>query len=199
MNRSLKLEDIDLFFETLSKEWRYSAAILLVGGAVALIMGGERPTLDIDFEVSITSKPGKWEDFARKASEVKEKLGIGIQFSESAERWSQISFLDYGKHRRPYKKYGKITVNVLEPAYWSIGKVSRYWQRDIEDMQSVFLKEKPDPVQLAQLWLKALKDSPASTTLFGVKKQMRHFFETSGPKIWGKALPLVKILALFEK
>ena len=198
MNRPLKLKDIDRFFETLSKEWRYPAEILLLGGAVALIIGGKRPTLDIDFEVSVISKPERLEDFVNKAIEIKDRIGVDIQFSESIERWSQISFLDYNRHKRPYKKYGKISVKILEPAYWSIGKVSRYWLRDIEDMELVFSKEKPDPIYLARLWLKALEKSPVSTALFGVKKQMRHFFENSGPKICGKDLPLPKILSLFR-
>lgn len=200
MNRSLKRKDIDLFFKTLSKEWPYSAEILLVGASVALIIGGERPTLDIDFEVSVTSKtPKKLKNFAEKVREIAAKLEIEVQFSEDVDSWSQISFLDYNKHGRPYKKYGKIAVNILEPSYWSIGKVTRYWQRDIKDMELVFSKEKPDPVQLAKLWLRALRKSPASTALFGVKKQMSHFFKTSGPKIWKKALLLDKILALFEE
>ena len=195
-NKNLRLETIDLFFGTLAKEWPHATEILLIGGAVALIVGSNRTTEDIDFEAALGSG-SKWEDFQRAIEKIKEKLGIRVQFSESIERWSMISYLDYAKHRNPYKRYGKIKVAFLEPAYWSIGKVSRYLDQDIQDMVLVFSKEKTDPLRLARLWRKALNESPVSTQLFNVKKQMHHFFRTYGPKIW-KDIPLEKILLLFQ-
>lgn len=201
MRNILHLETIDLFFQTLSEEWPHAAEILLVGGAVALVLGGNRPTEDIDFEVSLVPGAKRWDDFQSVVEEVKEKTKIRVQFSESIERWSMISFLDYAnhKHRILFKRYGKIHVFLLKPAYWSIGKVGRYLDQDIKDMILVFSKEKIDPLALARLWRKALDQSPRSTQLFNVKKQMHHFFKRYGPKIWGRYLPLEKILPLFEK
>lgn len=195
--QNLRLETIDLFFNTLAKEWPHPTEILLIGGAVALIMGSHRTTEDIDFEASLDSKR-KWEDFQATIEKIKENLGIRVQFAESIERWSMISFLDYTKHRVPYKRYGKIKVSFLEPAYWGIGKVSRYLDQDIQDMILVFSKGKADPLHLAKLWRRALEKSPVSSRLFNVKKQMHHFFKTYGPEIW-KDAPLDKILPLFEK
>lgn len=194
--KHLRLETIDLFFGTLAKVWPHPAEILLIGGAVALIVGSNRTTEDIDFEATLG--PGsKWEDFQAAIEKVKANLRIRVQFSESIERWSMISFLDYGKHRVPYKQYGEIRVSSLEPPYWGIGKVSRYLDQDIQDMILVFSKEKVDPVHLAHLWRKALKESPASSQRFNVKKQMADFFKTYGRKIW-KDVPLNKILPLFD-
>lgn len=195
----LTFKTLDHFFKTLSEEWPHRVEILLFGGAAGLIMGSTRPTRDVDFEISFASKNVNLENFERVIERVKERTGIDTQFSEDAARWSMISFLDYAKHKRPFKHYGKISVFFLDASYWSIGKVSRYWDQDIKDMILVFRKEKTDPLVLARLWRKALHQSPTSTRLFNVKKQMSHFFKTHGPKIWGKKLPLEKILPLFEK
>lgn len=198
MKKGLTLEMLDLFFKRLSEEWPHQTKILLIGGAASLVMGGERPTRDVDFEVSFALKDIDREGFETAIQRIQEKTGIDAQFSETVERWSMISFLDYSKHRRPFKRYGKINVSFLDPLYWSIGKVSRYWDQDIQDMIFVFSKYKVDPTRLAQLWKRALKESPLSDRLLGAKKQMHHFFKTYGPKIW-KGIPLEKILPLFEK
>jgi len=195
--KRLHLKTIDLFFETLAKEWPHPTEILLIGGAVALIVGSGRITEDIDFEATLHSRQ-KWNRFQETISKIKEKLGIRVEFNESIERWSMISFLDYTKHRIQYKRYGKIKVMYLDPVYWGIGKVSRYLDQDIKDMILVFSKGKTDPLQLARLWQKALKQSPASSRLFNVRNQMADFFKTYGPKIW-KKIPLDEIMPLFEE
>ena len=196
-NKNLRLETIDRFFQTLAAEWPHPTQILLIGGAVALIVGSNRTTEDIDFEATL-DRGARWEDFEATLRKIEEGLKIRLQFSESIERWSMISFLDYTRHRVPYKRYGKINATFLKPSYWAIGKVSRYLDQDVQDMVLVFLKDKTDPVRLAKLWRRALDESPDSSQLFNVKKQMSHFFKTHGPGIWGKSLPLDKILPLFK-
>jgi len=198
MKKFLTPKTLDLFCKTLSEEWPHPTEILLLGGAVGLVAGSNRPTRDIDFEVSFVSRHADWEGFESVIRRIKGKIGIDAQFSENVERWSMISFLDYSKHRRPFKRYGKINVFFLDPSYWSIGKVSRYWDQDIQDMIFVFSKYKVDPIRLARLWQKALKKSPRSDCLFSTKKQMHDFFKTYGQKIWGRSCPLEKILPLFK-
>jgi len=198
MKKFLTSKTLDLFFKTLSEEWPHPTEILLLGGAAGLVVGSSRPTRDIDFEVSFASKHADREGFESAIQRIQERIGIDAQFSEDVSRWSMISFLDYSKHRKPFKRYGKIKVFFLDPPYWSIGKVSRYWDQDIRDMIFVFSKYKVDPMRLARLWQKALKESPLSDRLFSTKKQMHDFFKTNGRKIWGNSCPLEKILPLFE-
>ena len=47
----MKRQDLDQFFRELSARWRYPTRILLIGGAGSLVLGGVRPTFDVDFEV----------------------------------------------------------------------------------------------------------------------------------------------------
>jgi len=192
----MRQKELFRFFEVLSKQWKKAADILLLGGAASLLMGGGRPTLDIDFEVVLTAKRN-WSDFEQAVQRTQQETGIAAQFSESVERWSQITLLDYRRHRKFVKTFGKLKVYLLESPYWSIGKISRYWDQDVMDMVAVFEKEQPDPYKLARLWQMAIQRSPRSTVLLSVKKHAHHFFKTFGRKIWGNNFEKERILSQF--
>jgi hypothetical protein len=194
----LKPQDVKRFFQELSRQWRHPTRLLLIGGAGALLMGGARPTMDVDFEVQFLSTEGSWELFEEAVRKVTEETGIGAQCAESIERWSELTLLDYRRHSRRVGRFGAIEVRVLEPEYWSIGKIGRYWDQDIQDMIAVFKRQKPNPVRLAQIWARAISRSPKSTQLALVRRQALHFFRTSGTEIWGKTLPLEKVNTLFS-
>ena len=99
----MKKQDLKRFFVELSKEWKHPAAILLIGGGGALVMGGVRPTLDVDFEVKFRSKVSSWDGFQEAVRRVSAKTGIGAQYAESIERWSEITLLDYRKHSNKFE------------------------------------------------------------------------------------------------
>ncbi len=188
---------IDIFFNALAGEWPHPTQIILVGGAVVLLKTGKRVTEDLDFEVSFSRGPDK-DKFFQAISRVREETGIHFQFAESIERWSQISFLDYRDHLELYKRYGSIQVYLLEATYYALTKVVRYLDQDISDLVAVLRKEKPDPVRLAALWQRALKESPLSGKIYQTRKQMHDFFKTNGRKIWGDSFQSEKILPMFE-
>ncbi len=181
-------KDIDHFFECLDKELHAPTRVILIGGAAATLYGSKRPTEDIDFELQ-TSEP---EDQLAKAILAAEMAsGIKAQYSTDIDHWGMISLGDYRKHTRPYKKIGKITVELLQPEYWSIGKVSRYYDSDVEDMVLVFKRQKTDPNHLLAVWQEALKYSPVSNALFLFKQQVAQFFRQHGRGIWGAKVPLL--------
>lgn len=180
----MKLKDIDNFFNGLSKSFKSKADIILIGGAAAAVLGGARPTLDVDFEARL-SNPDEWEIFQQAVNDSVKKSGVNAQFAEEIERWSEITLLDYRQHKKLYKKFGNITVWILDSKYWSIGKIARYWDQDVQDILAVFKIEKPDPRETLQIWKRALGRSPKSSSLFLVKKQIIHFFSTHGKQIWG--------------
>ena len=64
----MRIQDVDHFFRTLSHHWNRPLDILLLGGTAALLMGGNRPTMDIDFEFHITRKQmwGEFENAVKK-------------------------------------------------------------------------------------------------------------------------------------
>jgi hypothetical protein len=110
-----------------------------------------------------------------------------------------ITLLDYKKGTTLYKRYGKLAVRVLDPAYWSIGKMTRFIDPDIQDMIQVFRKKKTPVLRLAKVWGRALKESPRSTALAGFRRQVESFFESYGKKIWGESFDSVKVIRQFHK
>lgn len=162
------------------------------------MLGGVRPTLDVDFEVRFRSAKATWEDFTAAVRGVTANTGIGAQYAESVERWSPLTLLDYRRHTRRVKRFGAIDVRVLEPAYWSIGKMGRYWDQDVQDMLAVFRRHKPDPLALARLWHRAIRRSPKSTQLALARRQALHFFGTFGRKIWGSSFSMEPIQRVFS-
>ena len=193
----MKRDDLDRFFSELASRWTHPTTVRLLGGAGSLVLGGARPTMDVDFEVHVHSPKASWESFEDAMRATMAETKIGAQYAESVDRWSQITFLDYRRHTRSVKQFGAIEVRVLEPGYWSIGKIGRYWDQDIQDMIAVFTREQPDPVELARLWSRAIAESPRSTQLSLVKRQALHFFETFGRRIWGDAFSIERIHHVF--
>lgn len=190
--------DKDTFFKELSRYWPHECKILVTGAWVAEEWGEVRPTQDIDFEIQFLSGKADLEEFHKAAQAASRISGLQAQFSTDIDHWSQVTYLDYRKHAKAYKKFGKITVLMMDPLYWSIGKITRFWDQDLQDLIQVFGKLKPDPIKVAGLWDKALKKSPKSSALFLVKKNALYFFKTFGPKIWGKAFSGEKIGKIFS-
>ena len=132
----------------------------------------------------------------RRASDV---TGIAVNFSEDIDRWSQITFLDYRKHTIAYKTFGRIAVFVLSPSYWSIGKIARYLDPDVDDLVKVLKTNPVNPPELAGLWGRALTNSPRSTASFTFKKHAEHFLRTYGATIWGKGFDREDCLKALSK
>lgn len=180
-------KQIDRFFKLLSDNLtgiKGEIKIILTGAAAGSLMGSVRPSLDIDF-AAICSK----EDFEKLETAIKnvsEITAIPVNYSEDIDRWSQITFLDYKKHIFPYKTFGNVKVNILSPDYWSIGKISRYLDPDVEDLVKVLKNKKVEPLRLARLWGVALRNSPRSSACFSLRLHVEHFFKTYGGDIWGK-------------
>ncbi len=191
---------IDDFFRTLNAELRQDAGVILTGAAAGSIMGGLRPSVDIDFEIELRD-PGEadWERLESAIRKAVEKTGIYANYAEDIDRCGMITLLDYKNRTSLYKKYGKLAVRVLDPAYWSIGKMTRFIDPDIQDMIRVFRKKKVPPMRLAKVWGRALKESPRSTALAGFRRQVEGFFRSYGKKIWGKSFDPARVIRQFHK
>lgn len=188
----MKKEDIHQFFIELSEAYKNPVEIILIGGAASLLMGGSRPTMDIDFQIKLKD-PSDFEDLNKSMMDISQRLGIAIQFSENVERWSSLSLLDFEKHVKLYREFTNVKVFLPDPIYWSIGKIGRYLISDCQDMIAVFKKTQPDPYQLAEIWSKCIQQSPRSEQLFLVKKYMFDFFSQYAKKIWKSPPPMEEI------
>ena len=175
----MNLREADAYFTALAREVSTPLVLVLTGGIAAGILADERTTDDIDFAIL---------RYARKTlpqiealvQRLAQQRGILVQYSSDIGRWSSVSFLDWKKHSRPYKRVGFLEVRVLDPYYWSIGKIARATGRDQNDLTAVIRKQKLDWKKLARLWAKALRKSPPSTSLFNARKQMEGFLRRAG-------------------
>lgn len=188
-------ELIDRFFLNLSCQLGQPATVILIGGAAALLLGGARPTEDIDFAIK---GKGPADRLADAISTARNQTGVKTEYAEDIERWSMLTLLDYRKHTRFYKAFGSLRVEILEPEYWSIGKVGRYYDSDIEDMIVVFKNQKIKVDDLLSVWKKSLEKSPLSDELFHFKKHVIHFLNTYGVQIWGGKFYPVDILKKYR-
>jgi hypothetical protein len=103
------------------------------------------------------------------------------------------------EHAKLFKRFGKLRVMVLEPAYWSIGEMTRYLRPDIEDMEAVFKKGKVGAQTLGEVWGKALRNSPRSAAQSLFKRQVEDFLTHLGPQIWGKKFDAAKTIGVFHR
>jgi hypothetical protein len=182
----MRKKQIDFFFRELDKALGQKAEIILVGASAGTLMGHIRPSFDIDFEIRLS---GRKSAAVLEAAVLKtaRKAGVAVNFSENVDHWSMVSFLDYRKTAVSYKKFGKLTVKLIAPAYWTIGKMARYYALDAKDMAAIIKKKKLKPRALVSLWGRALRSSDLSLELGQFKKHAAHFLKVYGPKLWGKS------------
>ncbi len=196
MNR----RQIDRFFKILDAEFRQDAKVILTGAAAGTILGSKRPSMDIDFALELKNLSDQnWRQLESAIRKAIDKTGIKANYAEDIDRWGMITLLDYKNHTKLYKKYGKLDLRVLDPAYWSIGKMTRFIDPDIQDMIEVFRNKKISPFSLAKVWGKALSESPKSTALARFRRQVESFFESYGTKIWGRSFNATKAIRQFHR
>lgn len=178
---------IQRFFQTLAREFGRPARIVVTGAAAGSLWGVARPSLDIDFGVTIAgAAPGDWEAFAGAVDRTVQLTGIRADYAEDLDRWGAIALLDYRRHTLSYRTFGKLEVRLLDPTYWSIGKISRYLDPDVRDLVAVCRRRRLPAARLVALWARALRASPPSMSCMQFRTQAEHFLRTYGRSIWGK-------------
>jgi len=196
----MDIRQIDQFFKIIDTEFGQNAKVILTGAAAGTLWGSTRPSMDIDFAIEIKNKSeANWQQLESAIRKATENTGIQANYAEDIDRWGMVTLLDYKSNTKLYKKYGKLALMVLDPAYWSIGKMTRFIDPDIQDMNQVFRKKKISAAKLAEVWGKALKESPRSTTLIRFRRQVESFFESYGTKIWGRTFDSSKAIRQFHK
>ena len=191
---------IDRFFHLVSRDLTQPVRVILTGAAAGALWGSVRPSMDIDFALI----PGRrteafWNRLAQAIEEAARQIGIRVDYAEDIDRWSSISLLDYQRHTRLYRRFGRLEVRLLEPAYWSIGKMTRYLDPDVRDMVLVFKRQRLGPERLARVWGKALRKSPRSGALSQFRRQVEDFLRIHGRGIWGKKFHAARTLRRFYR
>jgi len=188
------------FFLALARRLPVPATLVLTGGGAAMILGGRRPTGDVDFNVLM--KGGNVELLAEVESAIaaaSQEAGVVVQYSTDIDRWSQVTVPTRRRKVRFHRRYGKLTVQLLEPKCWAVYKLTRYLDSDVKDLVSVLTRQKVSWPGLAPPCGASLRSSPRSTQLFLFRRQVEHFLTQHGTKIWGERFNSEKAVAVFHR
>ena len=196
-------KEVVRYFRILSKFYRHPCTVILTGAGAGTLYGNIRATMDLDFALKLKArspheKEKLWQEFAAQTRQVTLRTGVAVQYAEDIDRWSAITLLDYADHTRPFQKFGKIEVRLLDPCYWAIGKLARSLEPDLKDLAEVLRKTKTPWQKLARLMGRALRQSPKSTACYQFRRQVEHFLSAAGPQIWGKGYSSEKAVRIFQ-
>lgn len=194
----MKSKTPDLFFETLNEALQGPVEVILTGAQAAALMGHLRPSRDIDFEIRIKGAqgPAGIEEAVKAASE---KTGLAVNYSQDISQWSMIDLLDYREKARLYKTIGRVTVKVISPEHWTLGKLGRFLEIDIRDLLKVIPKQKLAPHSLIRLWATAFRASPLSLEKGCFRDHVCYFLEKYGRTLWGKGFDSRKAIQDFKR
>ena len=176
---------IERFFKTLSAEFGGPATIIVTGAAAGALWGRIRPSQDIDFGVQLVGRVA-WDRFQASVQRTIQRTGIPVNYAEDIDRWGSVTLLDYRRHTTLYRRFGTLTVRLLDPAYWAIGKLGRYFALDVDDVVKVLKRRKVPAASAVRVWGRALRASPKSAALTQFRTQVEHFLRAYGRTIWGK-------------
>ena len=185
---------IRLYFKELDRRLGAEAVVILVGAGAGSLMGHIRPSLDIDFEIRLRGRSAKTRGLLDQAvKEAAAAIGVAVNYSEDIGHWSMVSYLDYRKTALLYRRIGKITVKLIAPEYWTIGKMTRFLELDIRDMVKIIQKKELRPTRLVGVWSRAMKDSSLSLELGQFREHALFFLKKYGKKLWGKSFDEEKV------
>jgi hypothetical protein len=177
--------------------------IILTGGAEALLLGSSRPTADVDFGIALTARKAdeepSWAAVETAIAGASQAAGVVIQYSTDIDRWSLVIMPNYRRHTQPYRRYGRVTVHLLEPAYWAVPKLARYLDTDRLDLQVVLRSQRVRPQHLAQVCGRALRTSPRSSALFLFRQDVEDFLRTHGAQVWGDDFDAGAAIGVFHR
>ncbi|HEX5000530.1 MAG TPA: hypothetical protein VFY29_20070 [Terriglobia bacterium] len=187
----MKIGDIDRFFDTLGKRVEFPLQILLTGEAAGILLGMERATFDIDFEVRLKlggardrrAASDRWEVVRKAMTNTAHATGITPQYAEDIDKWSSIALPS--KRSRLYRRFGKVEVRILDPGLWAIGKLTRYLSTDVQDLRVVLKHANLRPIATVRLWGTALGISNVSSAQGLFRRQVESFLDRFSREIWG--------------
>jgi len=197
---ALRRVDLDKFFSSLARHLPSAAKLTLTGGGEAMLLGGSRPTGDLDFSLAMSDgDPVLSSEVEAAVAMASREAGVAVQYSTDIDRWSQVAIPKAKTKTRFYKRFGLLSVHLLDPKCWAVYKLGRYLDSDVEDLVAVLKRQKISWSGLARLCGECLRTSPRSTQLYLFRRQVEHFFQRHGPKVWGKSFESERAVAVFHR
>lgn len=181
----IQKDQIDKFFARLSERLsNASGEIYVTGGAALVLYGIWRMTEDIDFEIPEGLDEGV-------VLAVAGELKVPVQFSSDIERWGMTALADYRERATLYRKFGNLTIKIVEPLNLIAPKLARFLERDIEDVCILIRKFSISRQDLLDHLKKVYERSHASLEKGLFRRQAAQFLRRYQKDLWGdeEALP----------
>jgi hypothetical protein len=196
--RALRPADLSRFLVALAERLSFPVRIVLTGGCEAMLLGGTRPTGDVDFGVV---HPGekRWPAVEAAILEAAGAAGVAVQYSTDIDRWSSVAIPPGRFTTTPFRRIGRLSVHLLAPRCWAVYKLARYLDTDLDDLRIVLRRAAVPPLALARLCGESLRASPRSTRLFVFRRHVEHFLTTHGPAVWGRSFDAARAIAAFHR
>jgi len=195
--RALGPADLSRFFSALARRLSFPGRIVLTGGCEAMLLGGTRPTGDIDFGVVASEE--RWPEIEAAILAAADESRVAVQYSTDIDRWSSVAIPPGRFKTKRLRQIGRLSVHLLDPRCWAVYKLARYLDAAVDDLRSVLRRERLSPITLARLCGESLRVSPRSTQLFAFRRHVEHFLETHGPTVWGKRFSARRAVAAFQR
>lgn len=197
---ALKRADLSKFFAALARRLPSPALLILTGGSEAMLLGGRRPTGDIDFGLVVSNRhSATLSEIEAAIAAAARDTKVNVQYSTDIDRWSLVAIPKGMIKTRYHKRLGQLSIHLLDPRCWAVYKLARYLDSDIEDLLAVLKRQKVSWTGLARLCGECLRSSPRSTRLFLFRRQVEHFFREHGKKVWGRRFETRRAIAAFHR
>jgi hypothetical protein len=178
--------DLDRFLRSLARRLPCPVRLVLTGGGEAMLLGGVRPTADLDFALVVAAQfEVHWPAVEAAVAAARDEAGIVVQYATDIDRWSSVSIPAARRRTRAFRRIGRLSVHLVEPTCWAVCKLTRYLDSDVEDLRAVLRRQRVSWRGLARLCGESLRTSPRSTQLRLFRQQVEHFFRTYGGGVWG--------------
>jgi hypothetical protein len=192
--------DLDRFLRNLSRRLPCPVRLVLTGGGEAMLLGGIRPTGDLDFALVVAARfEVHWPGVEAAVAAARDETGIAVQYATDIDRWSSVSIPAAQRRTRVFRRIGRLSVHLVEPACWAVYKLTRYLDSDVEDLRAVLRRQRVSWRRLARLCGESLRTSPRSTQLRLFRQQVDHFFRTHGGGVWGATFEPERAVGLFRR
>ena len=198
--RALVPADLIKFFSALARRVPCPVKLTLTGGSEAMLLGGTRPTGDLDFELALPPGCARlWRAVEEAVAAAAAETAVTVQYSADIDRWSSIAVPTAKRRTRLRRRVGRVAVHLLEPRCWAVYKLARYLDADVEDLRAVLRRQRVPSLGLARLCGESLRASPRSTQLFLFRQHVEHFFRAHGRAIWGAGFRPETAVAAFGR
>lgn len=165
-----------------------------------MLLGGTRPTGDVDFGVVLQARhTRRWNELESAIQDAASETHVVVQYSADIDRWSPVAIPATKRKTRRLKRLGRLSVHLLDPACWAVYKLARYLDADVGDLRAVLRRQRIPALALARLCGGALRSSPRSTQLFLFQRQVEHFFREHGTAVWGRGFDSDRAIAAFRR